>query len=269
MPDGVEAGMRQAIVRGCILASVLGAALALGGCTGTDGGTGGGTTMTNASATGIWGCTDSVTGLTVIGYVNSTGDAVFMRADGAQFAGPTQVSGETMVAAVVGYADFGNQFSDGSTYGLGTLEGSVTTAGTMTLTLSFTTNNGTALSGSWSLSYNSLTSSGSSLGAVDASYTDSGGVAAISINAAGVMSGQDGNGCVLSGSISTSDSSNDVYQVSFSFESCTGNYAVLNGVQFTGLAALDTSNSPAQLTIAVAGVGTTSKYALVLNLLVS
>jgi hypothetical protein len=261
--------MRQTIRRGCIVALALGAALALGGCTGTDGSTSGTTTTTNASAAGIWGGTDSVTGLTVIGYVNSTGEAVFTRADGAQFAGPTQVSGETLVAAVVGYADFGSQFSDGSTYGLGTLEGSVTTAGTMTLTLSFTTNNGTALSGSWSLSFNSLAASGSSLGAVEASYTDSGGVAAISINAAGVMSGQDGNGCVVNGSISVSDASYDVYQVTFTFESCTGNYAVLNGVQFTGLAALDPGNSPAQLTIAVAGASTTSKYALVLNLSVS
>ena len=78
---------------------MLGAALALGGCTGTDGSTSGMTTTTDASATGIWGGTDSATGLSVIGYVNSAGDAVFMRADGAQYAGPTQVSGETLVAA--------------------------------------------------------------------------------------------------------------------------------------------------------------------------
>jgi hypothetical protein len=265
----MEAGMRQMILRGFIVTAVLGALLALGGCTGTDASTSGTTTTTNASATGIWGGTDSVTGLTVIGYVNSAGDAVFMRADGAQYAGPTQVSGETLVAAVVGYADFGNQFSDGSTYGIGTLEGSVTTAGTMTLTLSFTTNNGTAQSGSWSLTFNSISTSGSSLGAVNANYTDANGVAAISINAAGVMTGQDGNGCVLNGSISVSDSTYDVYQVTFTFESCTGNYAVLNGVQFMGLAALDSTNSPAQLTISVAGASTTSKYALVLNLLVS
>ncbi|MDE2137115.1 MAG: hypothetical protein KGJ68_06730 [Gammaproteobacteria bacterium] len=266
--------MRQAILRGFMVtgalrvALALGAALALGGCTGTDVNTGG-TNPTNASATGIWSGTDSVTGLSVIGYVNSTGDAVFMRADGAQFAGPTQVSGESLVSAVIGYADFGNQFSDGSTYGLGTLEGTVTTGGTMTLMLSFTTNNGTAQSGSWSLSFNSLSGSGASLNAVSASYTDSGGVAAITIDGSGLMSGQDGNGCVLSGSLSVSDSSVDLYQVTFTFQSCTGNYAVLNGVEFTGLAALDTTTSPAQLTIAVSGANGTSKFALVLNLLVS
>jgi len=261
--------MRQAIRRGFLLAAALGATLALGGCTGTDIGNTGGTTPTNASATGIWSGTDSVTGLTVIGYVNSTGDAVFMRADGAQFAGPTQVSGDTVVAAVVGYADFGNAFSDGSTYGLGTLEGTVTSAGTLTLTLSFTTNNGTAQSGSWSLGYDSITASGASLGAVSATYTDRAGLAAITIDASGAMTGQDGNGCVLNGSLSVSDGSVDVYQVTFTFASCTGNYAVLNGVQFTGLAALDTSTSPAQLTIAVAGATAAGKYALVLNLLVN
>jgi hypothetical protein len=57
--------------------------------------------------------------------------------------------------------------------------------------------------------------------------------------------------------------------VTLTFESCTASYAVLNGVQFTGLAALDSTNSPAELTIAVAGATTTSKYAFVLNLLVS
>jgi hypothetical protein len=62
-----------------------------------------------------------VTGLSVAGYIDSAGEAVFIRADGVQFVGATQVSGNTVVAAVVAYTNFGSTFSDGSTYGLGTL----------------------------------------------------------------------------------------------------------------------------------------------------
>jgi len=73
------------------------------------------------------------------------------------------------------------------------------------------------------------------------------------------------NGCVLNGTISTSDTAHDVYEVAYTFGSCTGNYTVLNGVQFTGLAYLNAS-SPAQLTLAVAGASTTTKYAVVSTL---
>ncbi len=46
---------------------------------------------------------------------------------------------------------------------------------------------------------------------------------------------------------------------------CTGNYTALNGVQFTGLAFLNAS-SPAQLTLAVTGATSTTKYAVVSTL---
>ncbi len=260
----------QALLFRFTAGAALAALLLSSGCTSSDNSSSSGSTTTNASPTGIWTGTDSVTALNITGYIDSAGEAVFMRSDGAQFVGPTQVSNDTLAATVTGYADFGNTFGDGSTYGLGTLNGTVTTGSTLTLTLSFTTNNGTALSGSWSLSYSTLSSVTSSLGSVSANYTDTASGSAISINGDGVMSGQNANnGCVLNGSITVSDSSYDIYQVAFTYEDCTGSYAVLNGVQFTGLAALNTSNSPAQLTIAVAGASSSSKYAIVLNLDVS
>jgi hypothetical protein len=75
------------------------------------------------------------------------------------------------------------------------------------------------------------------------------------------------NGCVLNGTLSTSDTAHDVYEVAYTFENCTGNYTVLSGVQFTGLAYLNAS-SPAQLTLAVTGTSTTTttKYAVVSTL---
>lgn len=263
--------MMQTPVRGLTFTgTALAALLLIFGCTSSDNGSSGGTTTTNASPTGIWTGTDSVTGLAVAGYINSSGDADFVRADGAEFIGPTQVSGDTLVAAVIGYASFGNSFSDGSTYGIGTLNGTVTTASALTLSLTFTTNDGTAQSGSWTLSYSTLSTTGSSLGSVSANYTDSSSGATLSINGNGVMSGQNAtNSCVLNGSITVSNSSYDVYEVSFTYEDCTGTYAALNGVQFTGLASLNTTSSPAQLSIVVSGASSSSKYALVLNLSVS
>jgi hypothetical protein len=258
--------MRGAAVKGPIAVLMSAAALALAACNGTS--YGGSNSMTSQpSATGIWGGTDSVTGLTVTGYVDSAGEAVFIRSDGVQFAGPTQLSGDTFVAAVVGYANFPATFSDGSTYALGTLNGTVVSGSTLTLTLNFTTQNGTMGSGSWSLSFNTLTDSGSSLGTIAASYTDTASGSTISISGSGTMTGQNPqNGCVVDGTISIVNSTYDIYQVMLSYHSCTGSYAPLNGVELTGLAVYDPNTSPPQLTIEVAGATTTAKFALVLNL---
>jgi hypothetical protein len=69
--------------------------------------------------------------------------------------------------------------------------------------------------------------------------------------------------------VSTTDSALNIYQVSYSFGNCTAAYAVLNGVQFTGLATLNPSSSPAQITMAVTGASGTSQYAIVSTLTAS
>jgi hypothetical protein len=239
---------------------------ALAGCNSTTDGSS--TTTTNASASGVWSGSDSVSGLTVAGIINSAGRAAFIRSDGVQFDGTVQVSGSNLAVTVDGYSNFPGDFSDGSDYGIGTLDGSVSTAGTLAATLTFTTNGSTSISGSWSLSYVSLSSSGSSLATVAANYTDSVTGVTVSITSAGVMTAQNGsNSCVLNGSISTGDSTTDVYEVAYSYEDCTGTYASLNGVQFTGLATLNTSTSPIQLTIAVTGTSSSgAKYGIVSTL---
>lgn len=243
------------------------AALAVAGCNGTDTGTSGSTTTTMASATGIWGGTDASTGQTVTGFVDSSGLAVFIRADGVQFVGPAQVSGTTFAATVAGYTSFPSTFSDGSSYGLGTLNGTVASDSTLTLTLTFTTNGGTVVPGSWSLTFNTLTNTGSSLSAITANYTDTANGSTLTIAANGTMTEQNAtNGCVLNGSVTVVNSSYDIYQVSLTYESCTGAYAVLNGVQFTGLAVVNSNASPQQVTISVSGANSTSKYSLLLTL---
>lgn len=245
--------MRTSLNRTLGIAGLCGALLA-GGCNSTLNDATGSGTGTTQSATGVWTGTDSVTGDTVIALINSGGLGTFIRGDGLQFTGPVQVSGSTLVAAVAGYQDFGNTFTDGSTYGIGTLNGSVTTGDSITATLSFTSNGGTAVSGSWSLTFQGVSNNTSSDSTISGNYTDVVTGAVLSITSLGVMSSQNpANSCVLNGSVITNDTAHDLYEVSYTFSSCASTYAVLNGVQFTGLATLNTNVSPAQITMAVIG----------------
>ncbi len=238
----------------------IGAGLLLASCNSTigDNTTGGGTT--NASATGFWSGSDSVSGDTVLALINAAGQATFIRSDGVQFTGSVQVAGSNLVTAVDGYTNFGTAFSDGSTYGIGTLNGTVVTGTSITATLSFTTNGNTAVSGSWSLAYQPVSNNASSTGALAGNYTDNSTSAVLSINSNGVMSESATNSCMLNGSVSTNDTAHDLYEVTFTYDNCTGTSAALNGVPFTGLATLNSSVSPAQLIIAIVGTSATSVH---------
>ena len=236
-------------------------------CSSSNNGTGGGGTATNASATGIWSGSDSVSGLGVTALINSAGQAIFIRSDGSQFVGAVQVSGSTLAVQVDGYSNFNSTFSDGSTYGIGTLDGTVATGDTLTATLTFTTTKNTSIPGSWTLNFEPLSNSGSSTSAISGNYTDSVTGAVLSVTTTGAMTSQNpSNGCALNGSVSTSDSGHDIYEVAYSYGNCTGTYTVLNGVQFTGLAMLNSGSSPTQLTMAVTGASSSSKYALLSNM---
>jgi hypothetical protein len=229
------------------------AGLGASSCTATYGGSSA-TSMTNASATGIWSGSDSVSHLGITAMVNAAGQAVFIRADGAQFVGMLQVSGGALAATVDGYSAFGVAFSDGSNFGIGTLNGTVATGGALNAALTFATHGGSDIGGAWALTFEPRSGDGSSSAAVSGNYTDHVSGAVLSITSSGVMSSQNAaNGCVLNGAISTADAAHDVYEVAFTYGNCTGAYAPLNGVQFTGLASLNTDISPTQLIVAAAG----------------
>jgi hypothetical protein len=231
-------------------------------CTGFGGDTGT-TTTTNQSAAGIWSGTDSVTGLAVTAIVNSSGEAAFLRSDGTQFAGTAQVTGSSLAVAVDGYSNFTTTFPDGTTTSVGTISGTVTTSTTMTVTLSATSSGGTAITGNWTLSYSSLSTLASSLAAVSANYADGTTGATVSIDGLGDVNSQDSTtGCVMNGTVSTGDTAFDIYEINFTYKNCTGNYAVLNDVEMTGLAVLDTAVSPQQLVIAVTGQSSDGSYGI-------
>jgi hypothetical protein len=221
----------------------------------------------NASATGVWSGSDSVSGLSVTALIDAAGLATFIRSDGVQFVGQIATSGNTLAATVEGYSDFGTAFSDGSTYGSGALNGTVMSGSTLSATLTFTTNGNTPMSGTWSLTFEAVSNDSSSVTAISGNYRDAATAAVLSVNGGGAMSGQNpASHCVLNGSITTHDGAHDVYEVSYSFDDCTGAYAVLNGVEFTGLASLNSGASPVQVTMAVTGAASASRYALVSSL---
>ena len=231
-----------------------------------------------ASAAGIWTGTDSATGLAIIGFVDSSGQADFILSNGIQFTGAVQVAGTSVAMSLDGYPQFGAQFSDGSTYGVGTFNGTVASGSSLTGTLSFTTTDNSMTTSNWSLTFSSLYDMSSTVSALIGTYTDSGSAvtqgldplsgASVSISSTGVLSGQNSaNGCVLNGTISNSDTSHDVYQVSYTYENCTGAYSALDGVQFTGLADYDPNESPSGIVIGVTGVsGSGAHYGNVLAL---
>jgi hypothetical protein len=255
--------MRASSIKHIVLAGAL-AAAHLAGCKSTLGSGSGGSGSPDAAAVGVWGGTDSMSGLGITALINSDGQATFIRTDGVQFAGSVQVSANTLAATVDGYTDFPAAFSDGSTYGIGTVNGTVTTGSSISATLTFTTNGGTAQNGTWSLNLDPLSNNSSSTTAVSGNYTDDVTGTVLSINSGGVMISQNAtNGCVLNGSITTHDGGHNVYEVAYSYGNCTGTYAVLDGVQFTGLATLNPNVSPAQLTVAVTGASSTNKYGIV------
>lgn len=226
------------------------------------------TTKTTTTATGLWTGTDSVSGESITGLIASTGQAVFIRNDGAQFDGNVGLSGTTVNAAVDGYTNFfGSAFSDGSTSGVGTLTGTLASGSTLTLTLSFTTSAGTMLRGSWSLSYSSLSSKASALTTIGGNYTDTTTNATVSISDDGAIFSQNpSNSCVLNGTVSVINAANDIYGVQYTYSSCTGGDAVLNGVSFSGLAVLNSNVSPAQIVEGVSGAGSGVSYGIVTSL---
>jgi hypothetical protein len=219
-------------------------------------------TATNQSALGIWTGTDSQSGLALQAFVNSAGQADFIRADGVQYIGTVQVSGDTLTLTVDGYTNVGNPFTGGVTYGIGTVNGTVTTGTSISATLTFTPTGATQVSSTWTLTYSTLSTVASSLGTVAGTYTSGtafvGGDdplsgASVTISSTGAISGQDSSsGCSLNGTVTDGDSTTNVYEVAYTLSGCTdATYTDLNGLQFTGLAVLNNATPPNQFVIGV------------------
>jgi hypothetical protein len=234
------------------------------GCGGSEPGT---LVPAATSPGGIWQGTDSGTGLQVSGIIDEQGDFHFIRSDLAQFAGKASSTNDSVTASFEGYAQRGQTFEDGSTHGSGTLTGVLAPRSTLKVNYTFTTDLGAATNGTLDLSYNSLYDVDSSLAAIAGNYTDPASGDTVTVTATGVVSSQDPiTSCVLNGQISLIDMRYNAYDVTYSYASCTGQSAALNGVQFNGLATLNNGQNPIQLVVAVTATSGTTKLALVLTL---
>ena len=225
-------------------------AVAVAACGG--GGEGRMLAIQNASPGGIWKGTDPISGLSVTGVITESGQLQFIRSDGVVYYGSVTTSGNNLSGTYTGVAPAGTTFADGSTYGTGTVSGTVQARQTLSGTLSFTTANGGAKSGSGTFAFDSLYNSGSSLAAIAGNYTDAADNAVVNVNSNGVVFSQSPvTGCVINGQVSIINASYDAYSVSYSFASCQGAAAYLNGTTATGLGVLDTTMNPVTAIIGV------------------
>ena len=219
--------------------------------TGCGGGGGGGSSqpapppVTNASPGGIWEGTLG-TGQDVLGLVTESGEFHFLDANElAQYFGTVSVNANTVSAQFTGYAALGSSFADGTTRGTGSLTGTVQARSTFTATSTFQTSAGASNTNAINLTYNALYDRDSSLATIAGNFTDLRTGSIVNINSSGVAFSQNpANGCVLNGSVSIINAQFNAYRVQYSYSSCQGPDAVLNGTTFRGLATLDNAASP-------------------------
>jgi hypothetical protein len=230
-----------------------------------------------AAAAGIWVGQDSeATPEEVLGFVTTSGQSVFIRvgatnADLVEYSGPVMVSGTAFTSALDGFSNFPYALPDNSTSGIGTFDATIAFTTTLNGALTFTSSANTSYPSNWSLNYSQYSLAGSSLATVAGTYTDASTMAdptlgaTITISAAGVITSTAAtSGCVMSGSVGTSDPITNIYEFSFSLAGCTGQWAALNSVVFSGLGVLNPGNAPVQLDMGVNGESGGTQYGLVL-----
>lgn len=230
-------------------------------CGGGGGGSGSGSPPPpNASAGGLWvGTLTDGTG--VVAIVAENGDFHVLQEDGVQHFGTVTTSQSSVSSSFVGVTLIGTTFPDGATHGTGTLTGTVQERVRLSATSSFRTSAGTNSSTGVTLDYDPLHERDSSLAAVAGNYQDFATGSIVSIDANGSAFTQDPlTGCVTNGTLSIIDSRFNVYRVQYSYSSCQGAFAVLNGVNFRGLATLDNTTPPEALIIFATGVVGTDGY---------
>ncbi len=215
------------------------------------------TATATANPNGIWTGTDSVSGLSLTGFINAAGESAFIRSDGVLFAGLLTIEQTSLYGTLDGYAPYGTTFADGTNFGLGSFGGVVATASVLNATWSFTTVDSMTTDNIWMLTFDPLWNKASSLTAIAGTYTDSDphsptNGATVTISSTGAINAtSSATGCVLSGQVTVNYPANDVYEISLSYASCSD--TVLNGIQFTGLGILDSSVTPATVLTGVSG----------------
>jgi hypothetical protein len=107
------------------------------------------------------------------------------------------------------------------------------------------------VSGTFNLAYDPLYDRDSSLTTIAGSFSGPNGTV-VTVDAAGSIFSQDAtSGCVVNGKASIINANYNVYRVRYTYDSCSGDLAALNGTTFSGLATLNDSVGPEQVIVAV------------------
>lgn len=221
--------------------------------------------VTNATTGGIWRGTESTTGLQIVGLVDESGEFHFIRSDNVQYVGTASVTGNSLSANIDGFTQIGTVFADNSSHGTGTVTGTVQARSSLALSTQFKTDAGTSTSGTVNLTFDTLYNRASSLSTISGNFSSNGDVVTISSN--GTVFSQDPNtGCVVNGTVAIINASYNAYRVQYSYANCTGQSAVLNGLQFNGMATLDNTVSPEHAIVGVTAKSGNVEYAVVLNM---
>ena len=119
------------------------------------------------------------------------------------------------------------------------------------MTLTGTAAGGGAPSPTINFAFSSIYNQASAVALVAGHWMMQGGSIA-TISSTGAISGTDAStGCTLSGHVSVSNTSVNLYNVSLTYSGCTGGPASLNGVALNGVGTLDTSQTPATFDVGV------------------
>lgn len=132
------------------------------------------------------------------------------------------------------------------------MSGTVIERQTITASVNCTTTAGLQSQVTATLAYETLYDRDSSLALVRGNYQ--GVQEVLNIAADGTLFSQNaGTGCVVDGRIAIINTAYNAYDVEFTYSSCLGQSAKLNGSTFTGLALLDNTMAPEQIGLAVTG----------------
>jgi hypothetical protein len=227
---------------------------------GGGGGSGSSGPTPNASAGGLWSGSLS-DGTQVVGIVAETGEFNFVQEDGVEYFGTISTTQTSATANITGVTSKGTTFADGSTSGTGTLTGTVQERVRLAGNSNFRTAAGTNISSSVTLDYDSLYDRDSSLQTIAGNFADFISGEIMSINGGTAFLQDSATNCVINGTVAIIDARYNVYRVEYTYSSCTGQSAVLNGLTFRGLGALDNTSSPEALVITATSLVGTVGYA--------
>ena len=229
---------------------------ALPGC-GSGGGSGGDIAppppVVNVSPGGFWYGFNSIGG-EVFAIVTETGRFHFLTVpDFSQGTGTLSVSnsnnlnGTFQLVTQLGYV-----FEDGTTLANCTFSGTVAERQTVNASIECTTTAGLMQQSTAALDYDVAYDRDSSLATIAGNYQ--GFSAVLNVAGDGTIFSQDPvTGCVVNGLVSVLNSNFNAYDLNFTYDSCTGFEAILNGSNFTGIAALDNSEDPEVLIATATG----------------